>query len=160
MHFQRPLHCVVLISLVRFSFGFVTAHICYNSRVWAPLCSQRIHQLGSQTGESGGIDADDTRQRIQELLHNHPVILFMKGSKAFPQCGFSNTAIQILNACEVDFETFDVLEDEDIRQGIKDYSQWPTIPQLYVRGEFIGGADILMDLFKSDKLRSLMETSK
>ena len=81
----------------------------------------------------------DTQERIQALVDNHPVLLFMKGSKIFPQCGFSNTATQILESFKIDFHTVDVLSDEAIRSGVKDFSQWPTIPQLYVCGEFVGG---------------------
>jgi len=81
----------------------------------------------------------DTQERIQALVENHPVLLFMKGSKLFPQCGFSNTAVQILESFKIDFHTVDVLADEAVRSGVKDFSQWPTIPQLYVCGEFVGG---------------------
>lgn len=84
----------------------------------------------------------DTRERIEALVEAHPVLLFMKGTQLFPQCGFSNTAVQILNTFNLEFHSVDVLADDDIRQGIKDYSQWPTIPQLYVAGEFIGGCDM------------------
>jgi monothiol glutaredoxin len=85
---------------------------------------------------------ESTRERISALVESHPVLLFMKGTQLFPQCGFSNTAVQILNTFNIDFHSVDVLADEAIRQGIKDYSQWPTIPQLYVAGEFIGGCDM------------------
>ncbi|MEO8299744.1 MAG: Grx4 family monothiol glutaredoxin, partial [Burkholderiales bacterium] len=85
-------------------------------------------------------------QRIDELVKSHPVVLFMKGSAQFPMCGFSGRAIQILKACGVDQPTtVNVLEDEAIRQGIKDYANWPTIPQLYVNGEFVGGSDIMTE---------------
>ena len=80
-----------------------------------------------------------TQERIQALVDNHPVLLFMKGSRLFPQCGFSNTAVQILESFKIDFHTVDVLADEAIRSGVKEFSQWPTIPQLYVTGEFVGG---------------------
>ena len=89
----------------------------------------------------------DTQQRIDELVKSNEVLLFMKGTASFPQCGFSGRAIQILKACGVDtrqLKTVNVLEDQEIRAGIKDYSQWPTIPQLYVNGEFVGGSDIKM----------------
>ena len=84
----------------------------------------------------------DTKERIELLVEAHPVLLFMKGTQLFPQCGFSNTAVQILNTFNLEFHSIDVLADAEIRQGIKDYSQWPTIPQLYVAGEFIGGCDM------------------
>ena len=84
-------------------------------------------------------------------------MLFMKGNKMFPQCGFSNTAVQVLRACDVEFETFDVLADPDIRTNIKEYSNWPTIPQLYIDGEFIGGSDILIESFQSGELKEMLE---
>ena len=91
--------------------------------------------------------------RIQALVASSPVFVFMKGNKLMPQCGFSNNVVQILNALAVSFETFDVLSDMEIRQGIKDFSEWPTIPQVYVNGEFIGGSDILIEMYNSGELR-------
>ena len=102
----------------------------------------------------------DTQERIQALVDNHPVLLFMKGSKLFPQCGFSNTATQILQSFDIDFHTVDVLSDEAIRQGVKDFSQWPTIPQLYVAGEFIGGSDIMIELYQTGELGEMIEKAK
>eukprot|EP00934_Nitzschia_sp_Nitz4_P008808 Nitzschia sp. Nitz4//scaffold38_size140716//114451//114921//NITZ4_003166-RA/size140716-processed-gene-0.49-mRNA-1//1//CDS//3329550135//8798//frame0 len=96
-------------------------------------------------------------KRIQGFVEGHPVFLFMKGPKDSPQCGFSDGAVRILQAAQIDFESFDVLSDDDIRQGIKEYSNWPTIPQLYIHGEFIGGLDILLDLFKSGELQQLVK---
>lgn len=90
-----------------------------------------------------------THKRIQALVDDNPVLLFMKGSKLFPQCGFSNTACQILQSYGIDFRTVDVLADDEIRQGVKTFSQWPTIPQLYVCGEFIGGSDIMIEMYQS-----------
>jgi len=101
----------------------------------------------------------DTRQRIDELVKSNPVLLFMKGSATFPQCGFSGRAIQILKACGLDTDqiaTVNVLDDAEIRAGIKDYSQWPTIPQLYLRGEFIGGSDIMMEMYESGELQQML----
>ncbi|MBM5813740.1 Grx4 family monothiol glutaredoxin [Cyanobium sp. ATX 6E8] len=98
-----------------------------------------------------------TRQRIEELLASSPVFVFMKGNKLMPQCGFSNNVVQILHAAGVPFETFDVLSDGDIRQGIKEFSEWPTIPQVYVKGEFIGGSDILIEMYNSGELREKLE---
>jgi len=95
------------------------------------------------------LSSNSVNERIQTLVESHSVLLFMKGSKLFPQCGFSNTACQILNSYNIDFMTVDVLADEAIRQGVKIYSQWPTIPQLYVCGEFIGGSDIMIELYQS-----------
>ena len=100
-------------------------------------------------------DMSDAQQRIDELVKSNEVLLFMKGTASFPQCGFSGRAIQILKACGVDpksVKTVNVLEDDGIRQGIKEYSQWPTIPQLYVKGEFIGGSDIMMEMYESGEL--------
>ena len=94
-----------------------------------------------------------TKQRIEALIASSPVVVFMKGSKLMPQCGFSNNVVQILHALGVPFETFDVLSDMEIRQGIKDFSNWPTIPQVYVKGEFIGGSDILIEMYNSGELR-------
>lgn len=98
----------------------------------------------------------DTQQHIKQLVTEHPVVLFMKGSAQFPMCGFSGRAVQILKACGVSrLHTVDVLRDEAIRQGIKEYSDWPTIPQLYVNGEFVGGSDILVEMYQSGELQKL-----
>ena len=99
----------------------------------------------------------DVQQRIADLVKGSHVVLFMKGTAQFPQCGFSGRAIQVLKACGVkDLKTVNVLEDEGIRQGIKDYANWPTIPQLYVNGEFLGGSDILMEMYESGELQPLL----
>ena len=101
----------------------------------------------------------DVQQRIDQLVKNNDILLFMKGSASFPMCGFSGRAIQILKACGVetkDISTVNVLEDQEIRQGIKDYSNWPTIPQLYVQGEFIGGSDIMMEMYESGELKKAL----
>ncbi|MBL0422840.1 Grx4 family monothiol glutaredoxin [Ramlibacter sp. AW1] len=103
---------------------------------------------------------NDTQQRIDQLVKNSEVLLFMKGNASFPMCGFSGRAIQILKACGVDprnVTTVNVLEDDAIRQGIKEYSSWPTIPQLYVRGEFIGGSDIMMEMYESGELHQVLK---
>ncbi|WP_261526384.1 Grx4 family monothiol glutaredoxin [Burkholderia multivorans] len=98
----------------------------------------------------------DTQQRIKQIVDENPVVLFMKGNAQFPMCGFSGRAVQVLKACGVDqFTTVNVLEDEEIRQGIKEFSNWPTIPQLYVKGEFIGGSDIMMEMYQSGELQQL-----
>jgi monothiol glutaredoxin len=93
------------------------------------------------------------KQRLDALIATSPVFVFMKGNKLMPQCGFSNNVVQILHSLGVPFETFDVLSDMEIRQGIKEYSDWPTIPQVYVNGEFIGGSDILIEMYNSGELR-------
>lgn len=101
----------------------------------------------------------DTQQRIDELVKTNDIVLFMKGTASFPQCGFSGRAIQILKACGVDaktVKTVNVLEDDAIRAGIKDYSSWPTIPQLYIKGEFIGGSDIMMEMYENGELQQTL----
>ena len=99
----------------------------------------------------------DVQQRIDELVKGNRVVLFMKGTAQFPQCGFSGRAIQVMKACGVDnLKTFNVFDDDDVRQGIKDYAQWPTIPQLYVNGEFVGGSDIMMEMYQSGELQQLL----
>ena len=102
---------------------------------------------------------NDVQQRIDQLVKSHDIVLFMKGTASFPMCGFSGRAIQILKACGADprtMATVNVLEDPEVRQGIKDYSNWPTIPQLYVRGEFIGGSDIMMEMYESGELHQVI----
>ena len=99
----------------------------------------------------------DVHQRIDDLVKNNRVVLFMKGTAQFPMCGFSGRAIQILKACGVsDLRTVNVLEDDEIRQGIKGYSDWPTIPQLYVNGEFVGGSDIMTEMYQSGELQQVL----
>jgi monothiol glutaredoxin len=105
----------------------------------------------------GETDMSDVQQRIDELVKGNRVMLFMKGTSQFPQCGFSGRAIQVLKAAgATEVKTFNVLEDEEVRQGIKDYAQWPTIPQLYVDGEFVGGSDIMMEMYQSGELKQLL----
>ena len=99
----------------------------------------------------------DVQQRIDDLVKNNHVVLFMKGTAQFPQCGFSGRAIQILKACGVtDLKTVNVLEDGEVRQGIKEYANWPTIPQLYINGEFVGGSDIMMEMYQSGELQQIL----
>lgn len=105
----------------------------------------------------------DTQKRIDDLVKSSPVLLFMKGTASFPQCGFSGRAIQILKACGLEAKeitTLNVLEDDAVRQGIKEYSHWPTIPQLYLKGEFIGGSDIMMEMYESGELQTLINATK
>lgn len=98
-----------------------------------------------------------TQERIKNIVTEHPVVLFMKGTKQFPQCGFSSRAVQILQAAGLkNFYTVNVLEDEEIRQGIKEYADWPTIPQLYVKGEFVGGSDIMLEMYETGELQTLL----
>ena len=98
----------------------------------------------------------DTNERIDEIVKKSDIVLFMKGTALFPQCGFSSRAVAILDHLNVPFETVDVLQDPEIRQGIKDYSDWPTVPQLYVKGEFVGGSDIMMEMFQAGELQQLL----
>ena len=99
----------------------------------------------------------DTQERIKQIVDQNPVVLFMKGTAQFPMCGFSGRAIQVLKACGVsDLKTVNVLEDEEIRQGIKEYAKWPTIPQLYVNGEFVGGSDIMMEMYQAGELQQAL----
>jgi monothiol glutaredoxin len=100
----------------------------------------------------------NTQEKIQEIVTNHPVVLFMKGNAQFPQCGFSGNAVNILRSCGVDkLHTVNVLEDAEIRQGIKEFANWPTIPQLYINGEFIGGSDIMTEMYQSGELQKLVQ---
>ncbi|HEY8905045.1 MAG TPA: Grx4 family monothiol glutaredoxin [Rhodoferax sp.] len=101
----------------------------------------------------------DTQQRIDDLVKHNDIVLFMKGTASFPQCGFSGRAVQVLKACGIDSKaitTVNVLEDAEIRAGIKDYSNWPTIPQLYIKGEFVGGSDIMMEMYENGELQSML----
>ena len=98
----------------------------------------------------------DARERIAEIVGKDDVVLFMKGTALFPQCGFSSRAIAILDRLEAKYETVDVLQDPEVRQGIKEYSDWPTIPQLYVKGEFVGGSDIMMEMYESGELKQML----
>jgi monothiol glutaredoxin len=99
----------------------------------------------------------EAKSRIADIVKANDVVLFMKGTSLFPQCGFSSRAIAILERLGVKYETVDVLQDPEIREGIKDYSDWPTIPQLYVHGEFVGGSDIMMEMFESGELQQLVD---
>jgi monothiol glutaredoxin len=103
------------------------------------------------------IMTDDTNARIDAVVKSNAVVLFMKGSPLFPQCGFSSRAIAILDHLNVEYESVDVLQDQGIRQGIKAYSDWPTIPQLYANGEFVGGSDIMMEMYESGELATLLK---
>jgi monothiol glutaredoxin len=104
---------------------------------------------------------NDVQQRIDDLVKGNRIVLFMKGTAQFPMCGFSGRAMQILKACGVeDLKTVNVLEDEGIRQGIKEYANWPTIPQLYVNGEFVGGSDIMMEMYEAGELQQTLKVGE
>ena len=103
----------------------------------------------------------DIKQRIKEQVTGSPVVLYMKGTPQMPQCGFSALAVQVLNACGVrEFTTVNVLADAEVRQGIKEYANWPTIPQLYINGEFVGGSDIMREMYQSGELQKLLESAR
>ena len=103
----------------------------------------------------------DAKEFIQKTVTDNPVVLFMKGTAQFPQCGFSGRAIQLLKqAGATNLVTINVLEDDDVRQGIKEFANWPTIPQLYVKGQFVGGSDIMMEMFESGELQALLKESQ
>ncbi len=101
----------------------------------------------------------ETQERIEHLIKQNKIMVFMKGNKLMPQCGFSNNVVQILNVLGAPYETFDVLEDAEIRQGIKEYSSWPTIPQVYINGEFVGGSDIMIELYQKGELQQVVEVA-
>ncbi len=101
----------------------------------------------------------ELKERIDNLVNQNKVLVFMKGTKLMPQCGFSNNVVQILNTLGIPFETVDVLADSEIRQGIKEYSNWPTIPQLYVDGQFVGGSDILIEMYQKGELQQMVEVA-
>jgi monothiol glutaredoxin len=101
----------------------------------------------------------EVKARIDQLVKENKVLVFMKGNKLMPLCGFSNNVVQILNILGVPYETVDVLEDPEIRQGIKEYSNWPTIPQVYINGEFLGGSDIMIELYQSGELQEMVEVA-
>ncbi|MEE9331654.1 MAG: Grx4 family monothiol glutaredoxin [Methylophilaceae bacterium] len=102
----------------------------------------------------------DIQAKIKETVTGSSVVLYMKGSPKFPQCGFSNLATQVLDACEAEYVAIDVLQDQDVREGIKQYANWPTIPQLYVNGEFVGGSDIIKAMYESGELQTLIAGTK
>ena len=103
----------------------------------------------------------DAREFIHKTVTEHPIVLFMKGTAQFPQCGFSGRAVQILRQCGVkNLVTVNVLDDEAVRQGVKEYANWPTIPQLYVKGEFVGGSDIMMEMFESGELKEVLDKAQ
>ena len=101
----------------------------------------------------------EVKAKIDKLVNENKIMVFMKGSKLMPQCGFSNNVVQIINTLGVPYETFDILADQEIRQGIKEYSSWPTIPQIYIDGEFVGGSDIAIELYQSGELQQMVEVA-
>src|SRR5690606_26273581 len=128
----------------------------------SPTRPPRIAPAARQGGGAhSGNTAMDAKEFISKTISDNPIVLFMKGDANFPQCGFSGRAVQILKACGVkDIVTVDVLADDEVRQGINDFSNWPTIPQLYINGEFIGGSDILYEMYQSGELQGMLEPYK
>jgi len=127
--------------------------------LWCALTIRLAYkrEIGAVRAFSASTAMSDVQQRIDDLVKNNKVVLFMKGTAQFPMCGFSGRAIQILKACGVtELKTVNVLEDEEVRQGVKQYANWPTIPQLYVNGEFVGGSDILMEMYEAGELQPLL----
>ena len=114
---------------------------------------------GKQRDRKGKIMTPELKERIDTLVKDNKILVFMKGNKLMPQCGFSNNVVQILNTLGVPYQTVDVLEDYEIRQGIKEYSNWPTIPQVYIDGEFIGGSDIMIELYQKGELQQKVEVA-
>src|ERR1041384_1445660 len=155
---------------------FCPAAGCCSSTAWGSRrpCARCSRRRGLKRRRAGPIwpaypasrgegenRAMDTKQRIKEQVEGHPVVLYMKGTPQFPQCGFSALACQVLNACGVQqFHSVNVLADAEIRQGIKEYANWPTIPQLYINGEFVGGSDIVKEMYESGELQKLLEGVK
>ncbi|KAG8098957.1 hypothetical protein GUJ93_ZPchr0013g36248 [Zizania palustris] len=121
------------------------------------LSTSSPHARSVRCLAAGGGLAPEMRATLDKVVASHKVVLFMKGTKDFPQCGFSHTVVQILRSLDVPFETLDVLANEALRQGLKDYSRWPTFPQLYIDGEFFGGCDITVEAYKSGELQETLE---
>jgi monothiol glutaredoxin len=160
----RSIVNAVLVATVGFALlacecanAFANVNVAINRAATTRIISSSRSLRMSDSISAG---SSSPQERIQALVNDYPVLLFMKGSRLFPQCGFSNTAVQILESFGIDFHTVDVLSDEAIRSGVKEFSQWPTIPQLYVTGEFIGGSDIMIELYQSGELGEMIEKAK
>jgi monothiol glutaredoxin len=147
-------------AIIHFWNGFIQAPRIQRSGL---LAGYRPHGLARpfQLKDFNMSSNDPTQQRIEQIVKSSDVVLFMKGTSQFPMCGFSGRAIQVLKACGVSKPaTVNVLEDEGIRNGIKTYSNWPTIPQLYVKGEFVGGSDIMMEMYENGELQEMLGAPK
>lgn len=123
--------------------------------------ARRCHVVAAAQAGSGNVAGlpADLVEKIEGTIAKNKVVAFIKGTKQFPQCGFSNTVVQLLRSCEVPFETVNILEDDRIRNGMKVYSQWPTFPQVYIAGEFVGGCDIMIEMFQSGALKEQVDTA-
>ena len=151
-------HLQVTVIATEFNgLSLVKQHQLVYSALKEELASEAIHALALKTATPSYIMENLTKDKIRNLIDSNPIMVFMKGTKLMPQCGFSNNVVQILNSLGVEFNTFDVLSDFDVREGIKEYSDWPTIPQVYLKGEFLGGSDILIEMFKSGSLKEKIE---
>ena len=151
---------LILAGLLGSSSAFAPVPVIQQRSVATITNDARVGASPLHMSDEDEVIASSTQERIQGLVDDNPVLLFMKGSKLFPQCGFSNTACQILQSYNIEFHSVDVLADEEIRQGVKVFSQWPTIPQLYVCGEFIGGSDIMIEMYQSGELGEMIEKAK
>jgi monothiol glutaredoxin len=130
--------------------------MCRHGPIWREYLGSAV-----EGGKITPMENSDIKQRIKEQVQGAPVVLYMKGTPQAPQCGFSALAVQVLNACGVrEFASVNVLADADVRQGIKEYANWPTIPQLYVNGEFVGGSDIMREMYQSGELQKLLESAR
>ena len=137
--------------------SLVKQHQLVYSALKEELASEAIPALALKTETPNWIMDNLTKEKIQKMIDANPIMVFMKGTKLMPQCGFSNNVVQILNSLGIEFGTFDVLSDFAIREGIKEYSDWPTIPQVYLKGEFLGGSDILIEMYNSGSLKEKIE---
>ena len=145
--------CAIALAALQCADAFSAAPLGLHLRKGGlPSAPRQICRAAVRMAEKGPM-----HDAIDKVVKENKIILFMKGNKDFPQCGFSNTVTQILKACNADFQTVNVLENELLRQGIKTYSNWPTIPQLYIDGEFIGGCDICIDMYQSGELVEIIE---
>ena len=138
--------------LIRSAYGD-----CRNFLIVGPCCPLVTRDIVDAALSQAIPMTPELQQRIESLLQDNKIVVFMKGNKLMPQCGFSNNVVQIINMLGVPYETVDVLEDYEIRQGIKEFSNWPTIPQVYINGEFIGGSDIMIELYQKGELQQMVE---
>jgi len=138
--------------------GFLIGIYDYNER-FSPKTRFLPQSTSKKFQTILGATMTTAHERIDELVKQNKIMVFMKGNKLMPQCGFSNTVVQILNTLGVPYETVDVLADQEIRQGVKEYSNWPTIPQVYVNGEFLGGSDILIEMYQKGELQEVVEVA-
>jgi monothiol glutaredoxin len=125
-----------------------------------PYAALPSQTFGQEIFVSPELEQLSLKEKIESLLQNHPVLIFIKGTAQNPQCGFSANSVRLLNSFQIPYKTFDILKSSDIRQGLKDYSQWPTYPQLYVRGELIGGNDVIQEMYDQGELKSLVLMTK